>query len=224
MKGAFEKKKRIPYENRDQVFESFFRSFALIDLRVAKQSLMLNTEDVTPLENIICETDRLILRRISPLNDADCDFIVRLINTPEWIQHICAMPDVSDREGGRRYIISRHMKLYKECGFGGFLMVRKCDGERIGMCGLFRRPELEPDADLGFSMLTEHMRQGFTQEAAQGVMKWGKLCMGLRRLKAVTSMTNEPSRRLLERLGFAKEEVEPMWWGHPQAVYSIDLI
>jgi RimJ/RimL family protein N-acetyltransferase len=76
----------------------------------------------------------------------------------------------------------------------------------IGMCGLLKREEL-PDPDIGFALLPDFWNKGFAFEAAAAVVQDGSERLGLERILAITTVNNEASIGLLERLGFGFERV-----------------
>jgi len=80
----------------------------------------------------------------------------------------------------------------------------KESGVPIGMCGLLKRETL-PDADIGFAFLPDYWSQGYAFEAASGVMRYGGEVLGLQRIVAITSLDNDASIRLLEKIGMRFE-------------------
>jgi RimJ/RimL family protein N-acetyltransferase len=71
---------------------------------------------------------------------------------------------------------------------------------------LIKRDALE-DVDLGFAFLPAFWGKGYAFESAAGVMDYGRRTFKLSRLLAITSQDNEPSVRLLEKLGFHFERL-----------------
>jgi len=59
-----------------------------------------------------------------------------------------------------------------------------------------------PEPDLGFSFFPEHWSQGYALESARAVLHHARESLGLSRILAITTQDNEPSMRLLARLGF----------------------
>ena len=59
-----------------------------------------------------------------------------------------------------------------------------------------------PDPDLGFSFFPEYWSQGYALESALAVMRHAREALGLGRIVAITTPDNEPSIRLLGKLGF----------------------
>ncbi len=150
----------------------------------------------------ILETDRLIVRRFT-LDDAA--FILELLNDPDWLRFI-GDRGVRTLDDARAYLINGPLAMYQRSGFGLYAVVLKRSGAPIGMCGLIKREGLD-DVDLGFAYLPEYRAQGYGYEAAAAVLADGRQTFGLKRIVAITSLDNEKSIRLLERLGFAFEKI-----------------
>lgn len=61
-------------------------------------------------------------------------------------------------------------------------------------------------AEIGYDLLPAHQRQGIMSEAAARVIDYGFTDRSLRVIDALVNPRNEPSCRLLEKLGFQKRE------------------
>ena len=148
----------------------------------------------------ILETERLVLRRLSP---DDADFILELLNQPSFLRFI-GDKGVRTTEDAVRYIQTGPIASYERFGFGLYLVELKETAVPIGMCGLLKRDTL-PDADVGFAFLPAYWSQGYAFEAASGVMRYGRDVLGLGRIVAITSLDNDASIRLLEKIGLKFE-------------------
>lgn len=148
----------------------------------------------------VLETDRLIVRRLSP---GDAEFILRLLNEPSWLRFI-GDRGVRTLAEARAYILKGPVEMYSRLGFGLYLVELKEEGSPIGICGLIKRDSLE-DVDIGFAFLPEYWGRGYAYEAASAVMAYGANVLGLRRIVAITSVDNDSSARLLEKLGLRFE-------------------
>ena len=148
----------------------------------------------------ILETERLVLRRLSP---DDADFILELLNQPSFLRFI-GDKGVRTTEDAVRYIQTGPIASYERFGFGLYLVELKETAVPIGMCGLLKRDTL-PDADVGFAFLPSYWSQGYAFEAASGVMRYGRDVLGLGRIVAITSLDNDASIRLLEKIGLKFE-------------------
>ena len=142
-------------------------------------------------------TARLDLREFTP---DDAAFVLRLVNEPSFLRYI-GDRGVRTLEDARRYIAEGPAAGYARHGHGLMRVVRREDGAEVGMCGILKRDAL-PDPDIGFSFLPEFWSQGYALEAARAVMRHARGALGLGRIVALTTKDNEPSIRLLGKLGF----------------------
>ena len=150
----------------------------------------------------VIETERLALRRLA---SDDAEFIVELLNQPSFLRYI-GDKEVRNNEDAVRYIENGPVASYERFGFGLYLVELKNTGVPIGICGLLKRDSL-PDVDVGFAFLPSYWSQGYAFESASAVMTYGREALGLRRIVAITSLDNDASIRLLEKLGLRFERV-----------------
>jgi RimJ/RimL family protein N-acetyltransferase len=148
----------------------------------------------------ILETERLVIRKLST---DDAEFIVDLLNQPSFLRYI-GDKGVRNSEDAVRYIQNGPVASYERFGFGLYLVELKETGVAIGICGLLKRDSL-PDVDVGFAFLPAYWSQGYALESAAAVMTYGREVLGLRRIVAITSPDNDPSIRLLEKIGLRFE-------------------
>lgn len=146
---------------------------------------------------IVVRTERLALREMTP---ADAPFIVELLTDPAFLKYI-GDRGVRTLEDARRYIADGPVAGYARDGYGLMRVVRKADGAGVGMCGVLKREAL-PEPDIGFSFFPEYWSQGYALESARAVMGHARGTLGLGRILAITTRDNEPSMRLLGKLGF----------------------
>ena len=151
---------------------------------------------------IVLETERLVLRRLS---SDDAEFILELLNQPSFLQYI-GDKGVRNNDDAINYIQTGPVASYERFGFGLYLVELKDTAVPIGICGLLKRDTL-PDVDVGFAFLPDYWSRGYAFEAAAAVMNYGKEVLGLRRIVAITSLDNEASIRLLEKIGLKFERL-----------------
>ena len=149
---------------------------------------------------MILETERLILRRLSP---EDAPFILELVNDSDFLRYI-GDKGVRNLDDARDYILKGPGASYKRFGFGMYLTQLREDATPIGMCGLLKRDTLDYP-DVGFAFLPAFRRHGYALEAASATMAHGRRDFGMERVLAVVSSDNASSIRLLERLGLKFE-------------------
>jgi RimJ/RimL family protein N-acetyltransferase len=157
----------------------------------------------------IIRTERLILRELDP--DIDAGFIFELLNTPKFIRYI-GDRGVRSVDEAAKFIEDRYRQMYRDHGYGLYTVVLKQDGprglasEQVGVCGFVKRETL-PHADLGFAFLPRFERQGYGSESAKAALSYGRTALGLGTVLAITSLDNDASGKLLEKLGFEFDKV-----------------
>ncbi|NOT48068.1 MAG: GNAT family N-acetyltransferase [Acidobacteria bacterium] len=165
----------------------------------------------------ILETERLILREATA---DDAAFVLGLLNQPSFKKFI-GDRGVRNLDQAREYIRTRFSNSYRDNGFGLFLMELKNSAEPIGLCGFVRRDTL-PDPDIGFALLPQFEKQGYAFEAASATMHYGRETLGLARVLAITTLDNEASGRLLEKIGLAFDS-ELELGGENLKLFSVEL-
>lgn len=151
------------------------------------------------------ETERLFLRRVT-LDDAD--LMLAVWNDPAFVRNV-GDRGVRTTEEAHEAMQAGALKLYEDYGYGPYSMELKSDGSKIGICGLFRRENLE-DPDIGFAVLPDFCSKGYAGEAAFAVLAHARDDLGIRKLVAIVSPGNGPSIGLIEKLGLAFERMITM--------------
>ena len=160
----------------------------------------------------LIETERLHIRE---LITEDADFIFELLNDPSFIQNI-GDRNIHSLEDAKAYILKGPVASHAKNGFGLSLVILKETGDSIGMCGLINREQLD-DVDLGYAFLPRYWSKGYAVEAATAMLEFGWTKIGLKRIVAITDPVNQPSNRVLGKLGFVFEKMVKI------AVDDIDL-
>jgi RimJ/RimL family protein N-acetyltransferase len=145
----------------------------------------------------ILQTERLILRHLSP--ETDAEFILQLLNEPSFLRYI-GDKNVRTLDDARLYILNGPVQSYEQNGFGLYKVELKQNGTPIGISGLVKRDSL-PDPDIGFAFLPEYWSKGFAFESAMAVMNYARHTAGLDRILAITSPDNDASGKLLAKIG-----------------------
>lgn len=150
-------------------------------------------------KELILETPRLVWRTFRP---SDAAFILELLNSEGWIRFI-GDRNVHTLEAAADYIDTRFMANYRAYGFA-FLTVALNDAVStpIGIAGFVKRGELEYP-DFGFAFLPQYTGNGYALEIATALMPYAKEMLKMENLLAITTLDNEKSIALLEKLGFS---------------------
>ena len=145
----------------------------------------------------IAETDRL---RIRQLTRDDAAFILKLVNQPAWLAHI-GDKNVHSLGDAENHIVNGPASMYAEYGFGLYLVELLSNAKAIGICGLIKRDTL-PDADIGFAFLSDYNGKGYALESASAIVSHAINTLGIDKILAITTIDNQPSIKLLNKLGF----------------------
>lgn len=94
--------------------------------------------------------------------------------------------------------LAEHAEL---SGKGSFLVVR-WDGAVLGDCGWFGPPDEQGLVEIGYGLAASARRQGVGTEAVGRLLAWVGQQPAVRTVTAEVLVGNEPSLRLLARLGF----------------------
>jgi len=140
---------------------------------------------------------------IAPFTLDDAPFVLELLNDPGWLRYI-GDKEVHTLEQARAYLSAGPIAMMQAQGLGLCLVRRRSDNAPVGACGLIRRAGLE-DADLGVAFMPEARGQGYGAEASVAMLQYGLHHLGLKRIVAITTVDNDASGRLLERIGMRLE-------------------
>lgn len=180
----------------------------------------------------IVETERLVIREMDSAIDAE--FIFALLNTPKFIEYI---GDRGVRSVGQAsdFIENRYRQSYRDHGFGLYLVELqgsdiKADtlpnrgvsvraSTPVGICGFVKRDHFQ-FPDIGFAFLPEFEGKGYGFESANAMLQFGRDALGFSRVLAITSLNNEVSGKLLEKLGFEFERLATMPDGEELKLFS----
>ena len=148
------------------------------------------------LQDWCLETERLILRRLT-LDDAA--LMLAIWNDPAFVNNV-GDRGIRTIEQAEAALIEGAFKLYTQYGYGPYCMMRKTDSALLGICGLFRRDNLD-HPDIGFALLPEYCGCGLAGEAANAVVAHARDDLGIEYLTAIVSPDNAASIGLIEKLG-----------------------
>ena len=151
------------------------------------------------------ETERLVLRRLT-LDDAD--LMLAVWNDPGFLRNV-GDRGIRTLEQARKTMATGVMRMYVDYGYGPYAVTLKNDGTQIGICGLFKRENLEYP-DIGFAILPDYCGRGLAAEAAVAVRDHARDDLALETLTAIVSPGNAPSIALLEKLGMSFDSMITM--------------
>ncbi|HET7475280.1 MAG TPA: GNAT family N-acetyltransferase [Dermatophilaceae bacterium] len=162
-------------------------------------------------------TERLLLRRWRP---ADLEPFAAMNADPEVMRYF---PSTLTREQSKE-LVERIEQGFEENGFGWWAAEVRASGAFIGCVGLwwltFAAP-FTPAVEIGWRLARPAWGHGFATEAARAALAYGFDQAGLTEIVSVTAVLNTPSRRVMERLGMARDPAED--FDHPRVPAGHEL-
>lgn len=150
---------------------------------------------------------RLTLR---PLTPADRDAVFAMNGDAAVMRHFPAPMTRPESDAW----VARLIAHQQEHGFS-FCAVDLPGAGCVGVVGLLDVPwqaPFTPATEIGWRIAPTHHRQGLAEEAARLALAYGFGRLRLPRIVAFTPPANEPSWRLMERLGMQRQGE----FGHPR--------
>jgi RimJ/RimL family protein N-acetyltransferase len=146
-------------------------------------------------------TERLLLRQ---WRDEDLDPFAELNADPETMRYFPSPPARAETDA-----LAEWSRRHIEQEGWGLWAVEVAEGASfIGFVGL-ARPSFEehftPAVEVGWRLAREHWGHGYATEAARAALAYGFEELGLTEIVSFTSRVNEPSWRVMERLGMVRD-------------------
>jgi ribosomal-protein-alanine N-acetyltransferase len=162
------------------------------------------------------ETERLVLRGPTA-RDLD-DWVMTIFGDSEAMRY---MPRSSDPPGviASAVLNSFHQLRDRQC-VGAWVITNRADGRFMGHAMLADRVAFD-EPELGYALGKVFWRRGYATEAAAAVVRYGFAQANLSRIFAVVFPENEPSWRILKRLGFSYEK-DVTHYDLPLAYYALN--
>jgi RimJ/RimL family protein N-acetyltransferase len=146
-------------------------------------------------------TERLLLRQ---WRDEDLEPFAELNADPETMRYFPAPPSREESDA----LAERAGRQIEAEGWG-LWAVEVADGASfIGFVGLGRasfEEHFTPAVEVGWRLAREHWGHGYATEAGRGALAYGFEELGLEEIVSFTSRLNEPSWRVMERLGMSHD-------------------
>ncbi|KJY84039.1 acetyltransferase [Vibrio galatheae] len=149
------------------------------------------------------KSQRLTLRMV---NHQDAAFINELYNSEDFIKYVGDKQIRCDQDA-IQYIDEKILAMHREYGVCLLLVEVSETNEKLGVCGLIRRPELEA-YDIGYGFKPSAYGKGYGYEAASAVIDYAREQASIKDLVAITTSDNLASRALLSKLGFTYVKVQ----------------
>jgi RimJ/RimL family protein N-acetyltransferase len=150
--------------------------------------------------SMVFETERLIVRRFRREDAAD---VVAFAGDPPVAAEIHNVP-WQDPVKLLEYIeIQQGLALFAAQTCVDLAIERKSDRKAIGLLSFVSNGQRQ--GEIGWALGVEHRGSGYATEAVRGLISFAFEICGYHRVFAGTILTNEPSWKLMERVGMRKE-------------------
>jgi RimJ/RimL family protein N-acetyltransferase len=164
-------------------------------------------------------TPRLAFREMTP---DDLDDMAALLGDPQVMRYY---PHPKRRQDASAWI-AWNQRLYRDHGFGLWLLRLRETSEFVGDCGLTPQPvDGATEIEIGYHLRTAWQGRGLATEAAAACRDHARDVLGLERLIAIIDPRNRPSRRVAEKLGMVVERDSDNRgrWNSPRRIYAMSL-
>jgi RimJ/RimL family protein N-acetyltransferase len=155
-------------------------------------------------------TQRLLLRQ---WRDEDFDPFAALNADPETMRYF---PQAPSREQSDA-LAEHSRRQISEHGWGLWAVEVVGGASFVGFVGL-ARPSFEehftPAVEVGWRLAREHWGHGYATEAGRAALAYGFEELGLEEIVSFTSELNEPSWRVMERIGMSHDPADD--FEHPR--------
>lgn len=142
--------------------------------------------------------------RLRGWRDSDLAPFAALNRDPKVMEFFPDLLDRAECEAAVRRI-GQHFDRH---GFGWWAVERIADKRFIGYVGIRFVPDalpFTPAVETGWRLASEHWGKGYATEAARAALAFGFKTKGLDEIVALTAHANERSRRVMEKLGMARD-------------------
>ena len=164
-------------------------------------------------------TMRLAFREMHP---ADLDDMATLLGDPRVMRYY---PQPKSRQEAAAWI-AWNRRLYRDHGFGLWLLTLRETGEFVGDCGLTpQQVDGVTEIEVGYHVRAALQGRGLATEAAAACRNHVRDVLKVDRLIAIIDSRNRPSQRVAEKLGLVVERDSDNngRWRSPQRIYVASL-
>lgn len=149
------------------------------------------------MNNIICQTARLILRQLVEEDFPACAAILQDIRVMYAWEHAFSDDEVQEW-------IAENRRRYLRDGYSYWAVIERERGRQIGLCGLLAE-EAGDERLLGLGYIFNHdyWHQGYAEEAARACISYAGDVLAAAEITAQIRPENTASRQLAERLGMS---------------------
>jgi RimJ/RimL family protein N-acetyltransferase len=174
------------------------------------------SEENRAVPDSVIVTERLSLREMT---HDDLDDMAALLGDPEVMRFY---PRPKTRDDASAWI-AWNLDLYRDRGFGLWVVQLRDGGAFVGDCGLtVQRIDGVDEVEIGYHAVPALQGLGYASEAAAACRDAARDRFGVRRLVAIVNPANAPSQAVARRIGLAFEKRATTKSGE-QLIFAADL-
>ena len=146
------------------------------------------------------QTDRLVLRQVQydDINDMH-----RMRTDPDVMLHMDTEIPQSINDTQKK--VEQEIESFSKEESVYWTIILKSTNEFIGGAGYWRLLKEHYRAEIGYQLLPDYWRKGYSFEALREIINFGFKKMGLHSIEGNVNPKNIASIKLLEKLGFVQE-------------------
>jgi ribosomal-protein-alanine N-acetyltransferase len=151
-------------------------------------------------KNIICETQRLLLRTVTP---EDFEDIYEMASDQDVMRFVAGTKSKAETKQWVDWIL----RAYDSDGVCFWAVELKETGNFIGMVGLLAKEVgALNEIELAYRIKKDFWRNGYAKEAAKACERYAFETLGIERMIALIHPENEASKIVAERIGMNYEK------------------
>jgi RimJ/RimL family protein N-acetyltransferase len=150
-------------------------------------------------QSLQLETPRLTLRR---WQEGDREPFAAMNADPIVMQYFAAPYTRQESDEA----VNRYIAAFERDGFSFFAAILRETGDFVGLIGLQTMRDVvpnlpQPAVEIGWRLTRASQGQGLATEGARAIVDYAFNQLGLAEVVAITAVPNQPSRRVMEKLG-----------------------
>ena len=146
------------------------------------------------------ETKRLILRQVQYYN---IEPMHKMRSDSQSMQYMDTEVPQSLNDTQKKF--EQELESFSKGDSVYWALILKKTNEFIGGAGFWRLIKEHFRAEIGYQLLPDYWRKGYSFEALKSIIQFGFEKMGLHSIEGNINPKNVPSIKLLEKLGFKQE-------------------
>jgi len=152
------------------------------------------------------ETDRLLLRPLAD-TDADATALHRTYGDPEAMRYVGGRGLPAGNVAQTRQSLAWFVRHHALHGFSAWAIDERGGEPLVGVAGLLWVEGHGPDVEVSYVLRRDRWGRGYATEAARAALDVALGPLGLGRVVALAWPQNEPSRRVMEKIGMRPDGV-----------------